>query len=258
MADALAAYIKHGFPREGANGGSYKTDIEYSGPTSSLYAGGVVIGNEWPPYQGTVTVASIAPIEGSSTHSELIVSVERVFDSSDYSTGSGQKTETNYEIDWVDVPRSLFEHPKFRVGGSGTYVLVETDVTDIEKWTKEPDATLKSTYKYQSETAVIELTTNAKMLAKGILLGIENWVDKAPVARQSETWVNGPPPEAEAGLKVEGGPDGFPNLPRDYEWIRSADRATRRGDQNKWNRDIEWLGAKKVLIDSENVFWEAP
>jgi len=185
MADALAAYIKHGFPKEGANGSSYVTDIEYHGLTSALY-GQVSIGNTWTPYQGRVTTANIVPIEGSSTHSELIVRVERVFEEADYSGGgTGTKTETNYEIDWVDVSRSLFEHPKFAVGGGGTYELTDSDVIWVKKWEKEEDTTLKGQYKFKDDTATIELTPNGKMIAKGINIGIDHWVDKAPICRKS-------------------------------------------------------------------------
>jgi hypothetical protein len=98
-----------------------------------------------------------------------------------------------------------------------------------------------------------ELSANAKLLAKGILLGIEYWVDKAPVARRTDTYVNGPPPKGTAGLKEV--PAGFPALPDGYEWIRDADRALRAGGQNKWTNETSWIGAKKVLIDAAQIFW---
>ena len=102
----------------------------------------------------------------------------------------------------------------------------------------------------------IELSAAAKMLAEGFNKRCEYFVEKVPVARQSETWVNGPPPAGTAGLKET--PTGFPNLPSGYEWIKSADRAMRSGGQNKWQRDQEWLGAKKVLYDAANLFYDPP
>jgi len=87
-------------------------------------------------------------------------------------------------------------------------------------------------------------------------MGIEYYIDKTPVARKSETYAGGPPPEGSAGQKEEP-PDGFEGLPTGYEWIRTAERVLRRGGQTRRDRNIEWTGAKKFLVDRDEIFWTA-
>lgn len=262
MADESIILLRRpGYPKTSATANGTTTEIEYVGDYSTLYSA-ATIGEAWGEYEGYVTAATIEPIE-KTDHGILTVSMERKFDASEYPEGdTGTLTETNYEIDWVDVQRSLYEHPVFRVGGGGTYALTNEDVANLKNWEKMPDPTYKKDYifalnpdKWQgSSEGTATLSTNAQALAKGLEQGIEYWVDKAPVARRNETYVNGPPPETSAGAK-EDLPEGFPNPPTTYEWLRSADRSSKRGDSNKWNRDSEWIGAKKVLIDKSAIYY---
>lgn len=262
MADeSIIALRRPGFPKENVTADGYRAEIEYVGDFDTLYSA-PVIGQPWGDYEGYVTAANIEPIE-KTTYGILLVVVERKFDASDYpEEETGTLKETNYEIDWVDVQRSLYEHKLFRVGGGGVYELTNEDVANLNNWEKMPDpkykkdfifATNPETWSGGSE-GTATLSANAQMLAKGMLQGLEYWVDKAPVARRQETYVGGPPPATTAGLK-EALPGGFPNPPAGYEWLRSADRSTMRGDGNKWNRDSEWIGAIKVLIDRNSIYY---
>jgi hypothetical protein len=261
MPDPLIDFMRPGFPKESLDASSYRNTIEYVGPYSSL-AGVVTTGIIWGEYPGRVDSATFEPIEGCD-YAILTVIVERKFETADYpGSGTGELVETNYEIDWADIQRSLYEHPVFRIGGGGSAELTPEDKEAIKSWEKNPYPQYKKDYIYSEDDYTTELSSssptlsaNAQLLARGIQLCVEFWIDKAPVARKSETYVNGPPPEGSAGQKQD--PDDFPNLPSGYEWIRSADRGVRRGGQTKWTRDTEWLGAKKVLIDKDEIFWEA-
>jgi hypothetical protein len=260
-AEPILRFRRVGFPKETLDEGSYRNVIEYIGPTDEL-SGVVEVGIKWGNYGGLVTSAFGEPIEGTD-HSILTVMVERKFDSADYGDGGvGVKQETNYEIEWVDVQRPLKEHPAFSDGGPSA--LTKADLVELQAWEDEPDVDQKALYKFRPAGLGFvqggapyyrELSDNAKLYAKGRLLGIEYYIDKAPVARKSETYAGGPPPEADAGQKQE--PDGFDHLPLGYEWIRTADRGIRRGGQTRWDRNIEWTGAKKVLIDRDEIFWSA-
>lgn len=256
--ESIYALRKPGFPKESVDESNYNLTIEYIGLDSSLRPASPQKGDAWGEYPGVVSGVSIDPIP-STLYSTLIVVCSYKFDSADVTEGTKQENETSYEIDWTDVQRSLLEHPVFSVGGERE--LSEQDKLAIESWRNNPDVIYKGLYIYREDgdysqpvtAADPELSTNAKYLAKGIQLGVEFWVDKAPVARRSDTWVNGPPPAGTAGQKEE--PTVFPNLPNGYEWIRDADRALRAGGQNAWTNETSWIGAKKVLIDVDQIFW---
>lgn len=259
MPDPLAAKIRPGFPRLSNDGKSHRTAIEYVGLYDDLFAGCPVLGEEHGDYIGRVNLADIQPLEGTEW-AILVVNVEYQFDQGD-SPAEGEKRETAYEVDWMDVQRSFYEHPKFATGG--TYALTNTDVAAIKLWEAETKIERKDLYKYQSTdpsngySAEYDLTPNARMFARGIELGQEFWVDKMPVATMIETYVNGLPPAGTAGQK-EDPPGGFPSLPTGYEWLRSTDRGVRAGGQNKWERTVQWIGSDQVLADVDDIFWAAP
>lgn len=266
MSESIYRYMRPGFPKEGLSESGYTNTIEYVGPYIDIRAAGCDVGITWGSYPGLVTSASAEPIEGTD-YAILTVVVERKFASNDpdSSEKTGDLAETNEEIDWVDVQRSLFEHPEFRVGGGGTYELTNEDVAAIKKWQEMPSVGYKKDYIYVTgrmedwsggSEGTATLSTNAKMFAAGIEQGIEIWIDKAPVVRKSETYVGGPGPKGKAGKKED--PTGVDKVPTGYEWIRNGDRNLHRGGQTRWQRDIEWIGAKKVLVDTEKVYWDAP
>jgi hypothetical protein len=252
-----------GYPKESVSGDSYLTEIMYVGIASDLRAASPNINSVWGEYPGIVTAASIEPLE-LTDYGVLTVNVERKFQAGDGGGGGGGgggvARETTAEIRWVDVQRSLFEHPKFRIGGGGTYELTSEDVAAIKKWQEMDNVDYKKEYFYyktDAESGETEaLSTNAKMFARGIEQGIEHYVEKAPVAIFSTDYAGGPGPTASAGRKDT--PSGVPNLPSGYEWIRDTDDSVKVGGQAAWRRSIQWIGAKKVLVDSQDIFWTAP
>lgn len=258
--ETIHTLLRPGYPRDTIDQEGYHRTLEYVGAEADLRAAGCIVGAGWGEHPGLVRVADLIPIEGSE-QATLSVRMSYRIGTAEYPSGGvGDLQETNQELDWVDVQRSLFEHPKFATGG--TYALSNADVIQVKKWEQMPDVTMKAAYQYitgdpnewdGTETGTATLSTNAQKLAEGMLKSVDYWVDKAPVARLSETYENGPGPRGYAGLKET--PSGYDNLPSGYEWIRSGDSETHTGGQTTWRRDIEWLGAEQVLIDKENIYW---
>lgn len=259
-AEAIIHLKRPGFPKETFDDTSYRTTIEYVGLVTQLLLHSPGISTAWGDYPGLVTSDDLERFE-NKTHGILTVVCERKFEPGDGSSATGVKlvNETTYEIDWVDVPQTLLQHPAFASGGSSE--LTDTDKLEIESWEKNPYIDYKKDFTFKKDGDYITpcsaadptLSENAQLYAKGRLKGIDGFVAKLPVAIRSDTWVKGPPPAGTAGQKEE--PEGFPNLPTGYEWIRGADRALRAGGQTTWSQTVDWQGVNKVLIDADDIFW---
>ncbi len=249
----ILQYKKPGFPKEEISEKEYSTRIEYIGPQDDLEAASAGLGESWGSYPGVISTANIDSVEGS-TYATLTVVVTKKTDLASDST-VGEKERETYEIEWVSINRPLAEHPEFY------NILTAQDLVDIDAWKNEQDPTLKAVYKYDIRIVTegisdeTELSTLAKKYAKGVLLQSEEWEDFSPVVRKTGFYVNGPPPSSEAGQKED--PIGVPNVPTGYEWRKSADRSLNTEGQNRWQKIEEWTGAKKVLIDKHEIFWEA-
>jgi len=253
-AESISTYRKPGFPRYETTENGFRTVIEYIGPAATLAPAEPASGVAWGDFQGSVRGTTYSLVEGSTTQAELSVTVELAAESPD--TAGTLESET-FEIDWVLVGRPMEEHPAFAIGQGGAYALTSTDISDIQNWKNEEDHTLRDAYSYASKSYEwIELSSAARMFAHGIELGQENMEDFAPVARKTSTYIGGPPDESMAGQKET--PVGFTRLPNGYEWRKSADRNITAGKRTRWERVEEWLGAKKVLHDKDEIFWSAP
>lgn len=253
MAESISALRKPGFPKYGKNENGDTAVIEYIGSTATLQGALPDIGDTWGDFDGTVRSRNINEVEGDPDTSELSVTVELISESGE---DTGTLESETYELEWVMVGRSMYEHPQFAIGLGGANELTSVDIAEIAQWEKEPSSELKSAYKFQTEYYAGELSTNAKLFARGIELGQLTFEDFAPVARITSSFAGGPPPISEAGQKND--PTGFPNLPTGYEWRKSADRNVTAGKRTRWEKQEEWLGAKKVLHDKDQIFWEAP
>ncbi len=267
MADeSIIDYMRPGFPQEGQTDKSFTTTIEYVGPASTIKAARPEKNDVWGDYPGVVASSSWQPFETIQDEDDqlgvLTVVVEREENGTDYSFETGTKTNVDYEIDWVDQQTPLVQHPYFAPGAGGPFELTVEDVAAIELWKITPSAKRKDEFKYAADQSAsgewtfYELSNNAKVFVYGLTMGNEYFNRKTPVARRTETWVNGPPDECKAGLKET--PTGFPNLPSGYEWIREADRSLKQGASRKWNREIEWIGDNIVMVDSSQIFWPTP
>ena len=251
--ESITQYMRPGFPKPLISEKEYATRIEYVGPQADLESAAATLAQSWGSYPGVITQADIDPIEGS-TYAILTVQVTKKTDLASDSA-VGEKERETYEIEWNKVSRPLAEHPEFY------NILTVSDLVDIEYWRNDQDPTLKKAYKYDARILVdgvsdeTELTAIAKKYAKGILLQNEEFDDYAPVVRKTSFYVNGPPPDSQAGQKED--PAGVPNVPPDWEYRKSADRSINAGGQTRWEKIEEWEGAKKVLIDKEEIFWTA-
>jgi hypothetical protein len=255
MPEPILTLKRPGFPKESIRSDGRETLIEYIGEEADLRTAGVVTGQTWGDYSGRVEDADLDPIDGT-TKAILTVRLLYKWGSAEYGETIGEEQQTIHEIEWVDVQRPLQEHPVF--SSNGAFSLTDTDLIKIRRWQDMTDATLKAQWKFYTDddnSATEELSDNAQVFAKGILKGIEYYVDKAPLLRKSTFYKNGPPPQ-DGGGTVES-PGSFPGVSglSGYEWIRSADRSGQTGTEKDWRRDQEWLGARKVWIDKDNIYW---
>jgi len=258
-AEPILSSKRPGFPKEGASAVGRETIIEYVGDESTLRTNSPAVGATWGDYGGRVDAVDIDPIEGT-VKGILTVRMLLRFGEANYPSGTtGNEQQTIHEIDWVDVQNSIFQHKVFRTGG--TYALDDDDLIQIRRWEEMPDTALRADWKFyvdDTNTDTGTLSANAQACAKGILLGIEYYNEKAPVLRKSTFYLNGPPPQSGGGVKES--PGSFPQISglTGYEWLRSADRSLQTGTEKEWRRDQEWLGARKILIDAENIYWMPP
>jgi len=253
MPESISALRKPGFPKPVKTENGEATLIEYIGATATLEAAIPDIGAAWGDFEGSVRSTSIIPVEGLDTTSELTITVELISESGEE---PGTLESETYELEWVAVARSMYEHPQFAIGQDGASELDSADIAQIAAWEVLEDPYLKAQYMLSGDYAAVTLTDRAKLFARGIELGQTVFEDFAPVARKVSTYTGGPPPQSEAGQKDD--PVGFPGLPDGYEWRKSADRNVTAGKRTRWEKQEEWLGAKKVLHDKDFIYWEPP
>lgn len=249
----VAGYLRPGFPKTTNNQKSYDIRLEYVGPYSILQANEPASDTTWGTYDGRVSGTTLEKIPGT-TYGILTVVTQYRYDNPSGSGGTSR--ETVYEVEWVMFQRELIEHPEFVLGGSGTYTLTAEDISDLEAWKNEQNPENKADYFFSGGSSVEELSSNAKMFAKGIQLGQEYWEDYAPVIRKITTYEGGNPGDSEAGAK--GSEPSFAGKPSGYEWRKTADRAIRSKGQTRWDRTEEWIGAETVLTDKDSIYWTAP
>ena len=258
-AETILTYLKPNYPEYGTGAKGINIRLEYIGPTATILAAIPAEGATWGDYDGTVESTTYNTISGSNpAQSELSIAVSREFEAGDQ---PGTATESNYEIEWTRITKPMITHPDFRPLGGGQFELTTTDIVQIEAWRNGKVPTKKSAFEWPRYNSANRsekptwygLSVNATKLANGVLMDIDTWEDYVPVARKTTGFVNGPPNTSTAGQKET--PQGFVGLPQGYEWRKSADRGTRTGKQNKWDRTEEWEGALKVLYDNKKIYW---
>jgi len=253
-AESIINYMRPEFPKKELTEQGVTTRIEYIGDSATILAALPNVGDAWGDYVGQVKTVTLEPTEEVDI-SIALVTVDQTTDNTDIEPG--EKVSESYEIRWVTVERSMYEHPQFAIGQGGLSELNESDIYGIERWqAPENEKELADLYQYKEKGYIENLSANARLFARGIQLGLETYEDKAPIAIKISEYVNGPPPETTAGLKEE--PDDVPNIPAGFEWRKETADSTRAGGQLKWTLTEEWQGAKKVLFDREKIYWEPP
>jgi len=242
-AESIITYLKPNYPQIGITASTKQSDLLYIGPYATLLAAAPATGASWGDYIGKVDTARIEPISGTNPlQGELTVTVSQEFQADGGGSTAGVSGEISYEVEWTVVSRPLLEHPEFRT--SGTYALSATDGEKIATWENNKTSA--------NRTA---LSAAAEKYAKAVDLGIDTYDDFAPILSKTTTFTNGPPSTSTAGAKEGSTPSGFPNAPTGYEWIKSADRAVKAGKKNKWDRTEQWLGAKKIMVDKNSLYF---
>jgi hypothetical protein len=257
-AESILTFRRPGFPRTTNNETAFSTVVEYIGPLTTLEAARPVSNASWGDYTGRVKTTELEPIEGTDK-AIMVVILEYKYEAGTNGTEPGIPAEISLEVEWVMFQRSMYEHPVFAIGEGGDHALTSADIAAIEKWENEDNADEKALYKYkvkEDDTEYETLSANAKMFARGIELGQSSWEDYSPVVRKTTNMLGGPPGISAAGQKDN--PPSFDGGPAGYQWRKSADRGIKAGGQTKWERQEEWLGAKKVLTDKDEIFWTAP
>jgi hypothetical protein len=161
-----------------------------------------------------------------------------------------------FSIDYVQVEKALKQHPEFAAFTADDWVAVTT-------WDEETDSAAKADLQYYARDkdgkaigSAIALTGTATTGQIGYatlrLKGVESFLDFAPeVTYTSKYFSTTPPSAADAGQKVTA-----PSYaPSGYEWLKIMDRVTKTGTRSlAWIREEKWLGARKVLLDKDEIF----
>lgn len=258
-AESIYSKRKYGFPLVKESQTGITTTIEYVGATATLSAAMPEPSEVWGDYIGFVRDVQIEEMENTG-NSTLTVEVEYLFEAGSGGEAAGTASSISYEIEWSMFTRSMYEHPQFAAGGAGANALTTQDIVDIQKWQEETNQDEKALYRYTDETAdppYVELSDSARLFARGIELGQEEYEDYAPIVRKTTTFLNGlPTGVSEAGAKDE--PPSIGGVPTGYEWRKSADRFVTGSSRRKWDRSEEWVGAIRVLSDKNQIYWAAP
>lgn len=248
MADKLQGRVsieeQPGSPRWRFIGERVEVTRTYKGRYLDLLAKRPAIGAPMPD-TGNLTIETVEVIPGNGTGVYRLGDMTVVLSNEDEASGT-EPAKPVYEVDWMEVERDLKTHPRYRTGALSA--LTNLDRAAILLWESEPDYTKKAEFEFTNPVtnATVTLSTNAQHLALRLLRGQTTYTTHVPVTRQvsyprSIPQAN-PCDKRKSAKPFEAAPDG-------YEWLTSADRATRTGRRGKWHRQQECVGAD--LIDPD-------
>lgn len=162
------------------------------------------------------------------------------------STPPNTSPTEKYDREWSEVQRPLLLHPRYSVGG--VKALTAADRIAIEKWNDCPDAAIKTALKYYNDNEKRDpaggtaLSAHAQDYAGKILKGEESYIMYLPIMKKTTTSFL-PLGGTACGKRQE--PVGFGTMLaglEDYDWLKTADRASRTGKNGKYERYEEWTG----------------
>ncbi|HEY9817754.1 MAG TPA: hypothetical protein V6D20_18400 [Candidatus Obscuribacterales bacterium] len=255
-AESILTYKKPNYPKTTKGKNGVQTVIHYIGPHSTLSAAEPARNAEWGDYQGYVTRTYLEPEMDNTDTSLLIVDMESTFDATASPEAAGTVQEITYEVEWTMFQRSIFEHPSFAPNTGGEYQLTDDDIVAVQFWEAGENHEYKKDFKYlpsEDDKTPVTLSTNARKCAEVILKGIDTYEDYAPVLRRTTKYADGNPATTDAGKRDIAGPV-FAGKPTGYEYRKTADRSVRTDRDRQWNQVEEWIGAKKVLIDRDQIY----
>jgi len=182
-----------------------------------------------------------------------------------FSNTSGPPSEVSdgqypfIEIEWASLEKQLRQHPAWST-------MTPADWTSVEQWEKESDLQLKAAFQFyyrnkdgEAIGSVQTLSTtnkpdkDAQDYAKLRLVGVEAFLDCAPVARRTRRFRGWNAPDTgDAGQKISGDP--FTGVPSGYSWLKTVDRSSKQGFGTEWLQQEEWQGARLILLDKDTVY----
>jgi hypothetical protein len=229
-------HLQPGYPEEVTTANGTRVTLVYEGPYATLRATKPRIGQAVVGFPGIpVDQCVVKPKEaGASGPGTLTITLANDSTPGDMiTTGLPDIVE---EVEWIDLARKLEQAPIYAAGGSRA--LTDADLDGIEEW-RNADTREKRTSVYAA------LGANAKHYVDKLRRGQETFVMPSPVVRRT-TKTFAAPSSTKMGRRV-GKPSA--KAPNGYEWLATADKATRTGGRGKWDRVEEFTGAEKWDAD---------
>ena len=248
----LVDYLRPDYPQRVRDATGLRRIYAFRGPSASIIPLLPAIGSTFLDFYPVDKVTD-SPV-GTSSFSDATVETYQVD-----ATTTTEKADDQYpffEIDQVQIEKPLRQHPEF-------ISFTAADWQAVNAWDVETNHALRSDFKYylrdkdgQTVGSVVTLTgttsTGQKAYAYLRLRGTESFLDFAPVVRKNSRYLGSSAPSAaDAGQKVSA-----PTYaPEGYEWLKTADRVSKTGARGtEWIRQEEWTGARKVLLDKDELF----
>lgn len=249
---ALIDYLKPGYPTTTTDASGVSMTYVFVGQKAEIDPLRVNVGSTFL-YGGKVNRTDVQYIESTGF---IEYTVEVYFVATEATYESTDQQYPYFEIDYVQIEKNIKQHPDF-------ITFTDADMVAINAWEAEVNQDFKSKYQYRlrdeenkptGETLTLSGTTSAgqKAYAYLRLRGVESFLDFAPVVRRTSKYFgSSAPASSDAGQKTTA-----PTYaPSGYEWLKTADRINKQGTRGiEWLRQEEWTGARKVLLDKDELF----
>lgn len=249
---SLLDYVRPGFPKSTRDASGWKLYYELIGPATTIIPVLPAIGATWLDAR-PVTDVGYEPVGNSAW---VVATIETYKIDTQAAAAVADEQYPFWEIDQVQVEKSIRQHPAF-------IAFTAADWAAVTNWENEQSPVLKTAYKYYERDSegtpagsIQDLTgtTAAGQVAYAYLRlrGVESFLDFAPVVRRNSRYIGSSAPDSsDAGQKTAApayAPDG-------YDWLKTADRISKQGSKGvEWIRQEEWTGARKILIDKDDLF----
>ncbi|MCX7006610.1 MAG: hypothetical protein NTY53_05070 [Kiritimatiellaeota bacterium] len=219
-------------------------ELEYEGPYTECLAKRPKPGSLEVKTGYVITRVRVRRLPGG--RGRLTLTLDRQLAMSTSPPPAGQTVE----LDWIETEKDLLLHPRYSMDTDpiGARALDPGDLCALKNWEDEPNAEIKSAFKYRLDPSrpaatAEDLSYNAKDYATKRLRGQSTYRVYLPVVKRT-TRISNPIKGDPCGKKLSNLPSGLPQ-PDGYQWLKTADRSTRSGS-GKWERHEEWGGFSSV------------